>query len=148
MRYKDEGNVHLAFHGANNACIKYIREKYGIDALKELFRRVAKDVYQDIHERLKKGDAEALAEHWKYYLHRENADFSIEKVKNALVLRILKCPAVSYLREHGLQPDPAFCEQTRMVNQALSEGTPFTIVTKVLGEGRCIQTIRRNKDDT
>ena len=147
MRYIDKGNLHLAFHAVNNACIKYIREEYGIKTLKEVFRRVAQCVYRDVYRHLKNGEAKALVEYWDYYLEREKADYTIEEKGDEIILRINKCPAIAYLNEHSIVPDPAFCEQTKVVNDAFSEGTQFSITTEILREGKCIQTVRRVQSD-
>ena len=60
-------------------------------------------------------------------------------------MTVQRCPAIAYLQGRGIEIDPAFCRQTVVLNAALAEGTPFDIVTEVLGGGRCVQTIRRVK---
>ena len=40
LRYNEDGNVHLDFHGAVNTTIEFIVKRYGIEALHEIFRRV------------------------------------------------------------------------------------------------------------
>ena len=145
MRYKDEGNVHLAFHGVGNACIRYLREEYGMETLREIFRRTAQRVYKDIYERLKEGDSEALAEHWEYYLQREGGEYTIARDEDQTVLTISRCPAIACMRQRGLAPDEAFCKTTKMLNDGFSEGTPLRITTEILGDGKCIQTIKERR---
>ena len=116
-----------------------------METLEEIFRRTAQRVYRDMYERLKEGDTEALAEHWEYYLQREGGEYTITREKGQTTLTISRCPAIAYLREHGFVPDEAFCKTTRMLNEGFSEGTPFRITTEILGDGKCIQTIRERR---
>jgi len=100
-------------------------------------------VYRSIRADLKRGDPSQLLAHWAHFFRREHARFRIDRRRGVIRLTVHRCPAVAYLRRHGLKVDPAFCRQTVTVNAALAEGTPFEITTAVLGGGRCVQTIRR-----
>lgn len=143
MRYKETGQVHLDFHRTTNGTIAYLRQQHGAEFLNEAFRRTAHDVYRAIHEDLKRGDPEQLVEHWIYYFDREDGEYRIDRKDDQIVMTVTQCPAIAYLQRQGIEIDPAFCQQTVIINDALAEGTPFEIDTKVLGEGKCIQTIRR-----
>jgi len=57
LRYNEDGNVHLDFHGAVNTTIDFIVARYGIEAMHEIFRKVGRDVYQDLRRHLMAGDA-------------------------------------------------------------------------------------------
>ena len=76
LRYNEDGNVHLDFHGATNTTIEFIVGRYGIEAMHEIFRKVGRDVYQDIRRHLMAGDAEELVKHWRHFFEREDADYS------------------------------------------------------------------------
>ena len=143
MRYQDTGNVHMDFHLATNTTIHYVLEEYGETFLKELWRRTAQQVYKDIYEHLKQGDMHPLLEHWEYYFKREKGVFHLTKDSTGAVLVVDECPAVRHLREKGVAPDPCFCSQTKHLNEAWSEGTPFEIATETTGVGSCRQVIRR-----
>jgi hypothetical protein len=92
---------------------------------------------------LKRGDAQQLVDHWSWFFDREGAEYTIERKDDTIRMTVRRCPAVAYLRSRGIRIDPAFCRQTAVMNAAWSEGTPFRIATKILGNGRCVQTIRR-----
>ena len=55
LRYNDGGNVHMDFHGATNTTIEFIINKYGIDTMNDIFKKVGNDVYKDIKDHIKKG---------------------------------------------------------------------------------------------
>ncbi|MBM4030821.1 MAG: hypothetical protein FJ291_03450 [Planctomycetes bacterium] len=143
MRYRDTGYVHLDFHRTTNGTIAYLRKAYGEGFLDEVLRRFAREVYRSIREDLQRGDPDQLVEHWTYYLDREGGDYAIERQPDVICLTIRCCPAIAYLRERGIEPDPAFCHRTSVVNAALAEGSPFEITTEVVGDGQCVQTLRR-----
>ena len=143
MRYRETGQVHMDFHRTTNGTIRYLRENYGVAFLDEVLRRTAHDVYRSIHEDLKAGDPEQLVEHWSYFLDREGGEYSIERDGDTITMTVTKCPAYAYLREKGLEIDPAFRRQTTVLNAALAEGAPFEIATEDLGDGKYVQTIRR-----
>ncbi len=148
MRYRDAGNVHMDFHGATNTTIRYIANKFGVDAMKMIFFKTGRDVYRSIREGLQKGDTSELLEHWNYYLGREKAKFRIVSKDDEIVLRIDECPAVRHVRKLGLELSPHFCEQTDSLNKGICSGTGFEIITVKTGEASCIQTLRRIKNDT
>ena len=143
MRYRETGQVHLDFHRTTHGTIAYLRERYGLELLDEVFRRTACDVYRAIREDLLRGDPEQLVEHWTYFLDREGGDCVLERGDEAIRLTVRRCPAVAYLESRGIAIDPAFCRQTVVINEALAEGSPLEVTTEVLGGGRCVQTLRR-----
>lgn len=143
MRYKETGQVHKDFHRTMNETIAYLRRKYGEEFLDETFRRTAREVYRSIWEDLLRGDSRQLVEHWRYFLDREGGDYTIEHKGDNIRMTVNRCPAITYLQSRGIEVAPAFCRQTVMINAALAGDTPFQIGTEVLGNGRCVQTIRR-----
>lgn len=143
MRYAETGEVHTDFHRTTNGTIAYLRKKYGQDFLDDTFRRTARDVYRSIREDLLRGDAEQLIVHWTYYFDREGGEYTIDREGDDVRMTVSRCPAVAHLQKSGIEIDSAFCRQTIVINEALAEGSPFQIDTEVLGDGRCVQTIRR-----
>ena len=143
LRYQEQGNVHLDFHGATATTIDFIVARFGADALHDIFRRVAKDVYQDLRGHLVAGDSDELVRHWRYFFTREGADFDIAIGADDIVLTVRHCPAWHHVHKiHGAVSD-RFCDQTSVVNTELAAGTPFAIDTVLTGPGSCRQVIRR-----
>ena len=68
LRYNDQGNVHMDFHGATNTTIDFIIKKYGIETMNDIFKKVGNDVYADIKEHINAGNINMLAEHWQHFL--------------------------------------------------------------------------------
>ncbi len=146
LRYRETGKLHMDFHRTINGTIGYLRKNFGREVLDAGFRRTAHDVYRAIWDELKAGDTRQLVEHWRYFFGREGGEFEITEDGDEIRLTVSRCPAIAYLQREGIAIDPDFCRQTIVVNAALAEETPFEITTEVLGNGRCVQTIRRRHD--
>ena len=145
MRYRETGNVHLDFHRTLNGTIAYLRKKYGVEFVDEIFRRTARNVYRSIRDDLKRGDPEHLLEHWRYFFDREGGEYEVVRGEDEIRFVVRRCPAIAYLGERGIDPDPCLCRGTVVLNEALAEDTPFEITTEVLGGGRCVQSITRRR---
>jgi hypothetical protein len=143
MRYRETGEVHFDFHRSLNGTFAHLRNTYGQEFLDDTFRAMTRDVYRAIHEDLEKGDAEQLVEHWTYYFDREKGQYTLERKDDEIRFVVHRCPAIAYLQSRGIAVDRDFCRQTIVINDTLAEGTPFEITTEVLGDGKCVQTIRR-----
>ena len=143
LRYYDKGNVHMDFHGATNTTIEFIIKNYGIEIMNDIFSKVGKDVYQDLHLHIKNGDIEVLAEHWKHYFNREGADFNIEIKNDEIILTVHRCAAYEHVKKLNGFVSAHFCDQTIKTNEAMAKGTSFEIETEILGEASCRQVIRR-----
>lgn len=50
MRYQETGGRHLNCHGATNTTVDYVADKYGVEALREIFFKIGRDVYNDIRK--------------------------------------------------------------------------------------------------
>ena len=143
MRYEEGGNVHLDFHGAANTTIDFIVERFGVAAMDEIFRKVGRDVYASIRSDLIAGDTRQLVRHWRHFFDREGGDYDIAIGDDQIVLTVRRCPAWHHVKDLVGHVSPHFCDQTRVTNTAMAEGSPYAIDTKITGEGSCRQVIRR-----
>ena len=143
LRYNDGGNVHMDFHGATNTTIEFIINKYGIDTMNDIFKKVGKDVYKDIKDHIKKGNIKMLAKHWQHFFDREKADYSISINEDEIILTVHRCAAYEHVKKLVGNVSSHFCDQTIKTNEALADNTPYEIKTEILGEAACRQTIRK-----
>jgi hypothetical protein len=143
LRYAEEGEVHLDFHGATNTTVDFIIGKFGLAAMDEIFRKVGKDVYRSIHEDLIAGDTRQLVAHWRHFFTRENCDYDVEVGEAEIVLTVRRCTAWHHVAKLVGTPSEHFCDQTSRTNDAMAEGSPFAIDTTITGPGACRQVIRR-----
>jgi hypothetical protein len=143
LRYRETGELHKDFHGSMNTAVEYVGSRYGREGLRVVFGKTAQRVYRSIYEGLKRGDWNELVEHWRYFMDREGANYTLSITNEAVVMTVKICPAVAHLRKLGMTPSKFFCDQTVLLNEVWCEGTPFEAVTEITGEGSCVQTIRR-----
>ena len=143
LRYQEDGNVHLDFHGAVNTTIDFIVERYGIEVLHEIFAKVGKDVYRDLRQHMLDGDPNEMVRHWRHFFDRENADYDIAVGEDEIVLTVRRCTAYHHVAKIAPAVSPYFCDQTSKVNEAIAEGSAYRIDTEITGPGVCRQVIRR-----
>ena len=106
LRYRESGELHLDFHGSTNGAIEFITTRYGREGLRQILRETAHKVYRSIHQKLKAGDLSELAEHWRYFMEREQAEFELKQTADGLELTVRVCPAVRHLKKLGITPSP------------------------------------------
>lgn len=133
----------MDFHGASNTTIDFIIENYGIEAMDDIFARVAKDVYADIRKHLNAGNAGELVKHWRHFFNREGADYAIDVNEDEVVLTVKHCTAYHHVQKIAPKVSEHFCEQTIKTNEAMADGSPFEVTTKITGPGACRQIIRK-----
>lgn len=143
LRYNEGGNVHMDFHGATNTTIEFIIKNYGIDVMDEIFARVGKDVYTDIRGHLMTGNAGELVKHWRHFFDREDAEYQIEIGNGEIVLTVSRCSAYHHVKKIAPLISDHFCDQTIRTNEAMADGSPFSIETILTGPGSCRQIIRK-----
>ena len=144
LRYQEDNELHLDFHGTTNTTLNYIADNYGVDALKGILRKTGREVYKSIHEKLLKGDASELLEHLNWFYFREKGKYQLTVEENRIVLEVFECPAIRHLRKLGLEPSAHVCLQTSEVNAGMCENSPWHSEVQVIGEGHCIQTFTKD----
>lgn len=144
LRYQENNELHLDFHGTTNTTLNYIADNYGVEALKGILRKTGREVYKSIHEKLLKGDASELLEHLNWFYFREKGKYQLTVEENRIVLEVFECPAIRHLRKLGLEPSARVCLQTSEVNAGMCEGSPWHSEVQVIGEGHCIQTFTKD----
>ena len=145
LRYQENNELHLDFHGTTNTTLNYVAEHYGVEALRSILQKTGHDVYKSIREKLAKGDASELIEHLTWFFNREKGRFTLSVSENEIVLEVFECPAIRHLRKLGLEPSEHVCLQTEAVNEGMCMDTPWTSSVKVIAEGHCIQTFKKGE---
>ena len=144
LRYACKGELHKDFHASILDGVNYLIDNYGESAAREVLSATAQQVYRTMHEKLARGDSSELIEWWLYYMDREQADYVLEeREKGGAVLDIARCPALAHLEKRGVPGGRRVCWATRILNEALCEGTPFEIVLDAEKGKGCRQILRR-----
>ena len=127
MRHKASDNVYLHkdFHGALSLGIDYLDQRGGLQAVRDYLRQFASAFYPPLTEALKRRGLVALKEHFERVYRTEGTEVSLRLSEDELIVEVPRCPAVTYMRQHGHHVARLFHETTRTVNEAICEGTGF-----------------------
>lgn len=143
MRYRCTGEVHRDFHASVLDGVNYLVDVYGEDAARTVLGRTAREVYRTMHEGLVAGDSSELLDWWRYYLDREGGAYRLEETADGATLTVTECPAQVHLRTRGISGGRRTCWATRILNDALCEGSPYEIVLEETGDASCRQILRK-----
>lgn len=145
LRYQENNELHLDFHGTTNATLNYIAEKYGVETLKMILRKTGREVYRSIREKLSSGDASELIEHLNWFFYREKGKYQLNVSENEIILEVFECPAHRHLKKLGLNISPYFCLQTSEVNAGICDGTQWKSEVSIIAPGHCIQRFKKGE---
>ena len=143
MRYACTGEVHRDFHASVLDGVNYLLDDFGEDAARKVLRRTATEVYRTMHEGLRRGDKTELLDWWCYYLDREGGAYTLEETADGAILTVSSCPAQTHLVKRGIPGGKRTCWATRILNDALCEGSPFEIILEETGDFSCRQILRK-----
>lgn len=146
LRYQEDNELHLDFHGNTDSAIRYFSGRYGEEKIREILRRTGHDVYKSIREKLEKDDPSELLEHLVWFYHREGAEFDLKVTRDEIRFEVFECPAHRHLRRLGLPVERLNCLQTIEVNAGMCEGTPWTSSVEHIGEDHCVQIFKRRAE--
>ena len=143
MRYRETGQLHPTFHDSVRFVLDYLADHYGEEGMAAVVKANALEVHRSLKERLDQGDPTELVSHWIYYLGREKAPYRISVEPDRIVIEVLECPAIRFLRRAGRPVSPNLCRCTRLTNEFWCEGGPFEATLEILEEGHCRQVFAR-----
>ena len=117
-----------------------MEQKYGKAFLIEGLRQIGCKVYAPITDRLAEDGLRYLATYWQEIFDLEGGQCEISLQDESLTLRVLNCPAVSYIRDKDWPLAPSFCEHTRIINQEICRAAGYDCnVEYDQQQGRCVQ---------
>ncbi len=139
-------NVHKDFHGALSYGLQFVEQNYGVSDLEDFLKGLSRTVYLPLAEGLRARGLEALREHWQSIFEMEGGDFEQEMEGDTLVLRVRRCPAICHMQQHGYTVAEHFCEQTRVVNEAVCKEAGYcSSVEYDQSAGSCVQRFWREQ---
>ena len=131
---------HKDFHGYHNFILRYVEMKYGREFMLQGLRRIGKNVYLSIAEKLAREGLAHLAEYWKEIFDLEGGEYEITLHNDQLTLTVRKCPAIHYIKSKNWPLAPGFCEHTRIVNEEICRTAGYQCSVEYnQGKGSCVQ---------
>jgi hypothetical protein len=132
--------LHRDFHGALSIGFQYVKERYGLEALYEYWRRIAINCYEPLIDKLSNQGLEALEEHWGRVFGLEGGEYKLFYRGDTLILEVGRCPAIAHLQRKGFPIAEDFCEHTVFINRELCRQAGFeTHCTFEQAKGICRQ---------
>jgi hypothetical protein len=128
-----------------NILLNYIYENFGEKALLQYLKDFTDAYHKPLHEQLKSGRLNVLAEYLNSKYEKEEWPVTIKYRDNYLEVEQKSCPGISYMRSKGVTPCPLYRETYNTVYNILCEDTPFEYVLEFFDEdtGCCKQIFKR-----
>ena len=123
----DNPYLHKDFHGALSAGIEYLHQRYGEGAVRDYLRQFAAAFYAPLTQDIVTRGLIALREYLERIYTLEGGQLHAALSDDELLVEVERCPAVSYMREHGYPVARLFYETSRTVYAAICAGTPFCL---------------------
>ena len=123
----DNEYFHRDFHITADRGVRYLGENYGDDSVVEYLTMFTKNYYSPLIEKIKAEGMTAIKDH---IIKTYNAEKSPDAVKitetaNNLLVEILYCPAVKYMKQAGYEPSKWFSMTTSVVYKTIADETGY-----------------------
>lgn len=140
LPYSDVKPVGAAdFYTAVNATFRFIERKLGQEGLRRYWAELGRSYYAPVTQRWLAGGLGAVAAHWRAFFAAEpGAQVEVSEVDQEVVVEVQTCPAIRFLREHGREIAPFFCQHCYHVSTAMGEAAGIEMRLSG-GNGSCTQ---------
>jgi hypothetical protein len=145
LPYTDTKPVGAAdFYAAVNATFRFIEGQFGIAGLRRYWTELGSKYYAPVTKRWREGGLPAVADHWRAFFAAEpEANVEVTQDANEVVVAVRTCPAIRYLREHGREIVPCFCQHCHFVSAAMGAGAGIDVRISG-GNGTCTQRFAKS----
>lgn len=143
----DNKYLHKDFHQSMNLLMDYIYNNFGKENLVQYLRQYTQAYFLPLHESLKAGNLNALADYFSDIYEKEEWPIKIKMKEGQLEIEQDACPGISHIKSLGETPTPLYIESYRTVYSTLCENTPFeyTLVHFDSETGACKQLFTKRK---
>ena len=145
LPYTDVKPVGAAdFYTAVNATFRFIERKLGPAGLRRYWLDLGRHYYAPVTQRWLTGDLVSVAAHWRAFFAAEpGAEVEVHETDQEVVVEVKTCPAIRFLREHGREIAPCFCQHCYHVSTAMGEAAGIEMRLSG-GNGRCSQRFAKS----
>lgn len=132
--------LHKDFHGALSCSFQYVKDKYGVGALEEYWRRIARHCYRPLLTQMESGGLQTFAEHWDKIFKLEGGHFRLYFQGEKFVLEVERCPAIAHLQGRRYPIAQDFCRHCAIINEEICRQGGFASSCEPRQEeGKCYQ---------
>ncbi len=129
----DNKYLHRDFHVSADIGIAYVGNNYGDDAVKEYLVQFARSYFSLLAQNVKENGLIELDKYFhKIFDAEEKGNYiSAELTEKSLKVKILKCPAIEFMKESGRTPSKWYGETTKTVYPELAKmcGVKFDLIS-------------------
>ena len=146
MPYTDVKPVGAAdFYTAVNATFRFIQGKLGREGLLRYWADLGKGYYEPVTRRWQAGGLQAVAAYWQAFFAAEpGAVVAVAEAEGEVTVEVKICPAIKFLREHGREIVPCFCQHCYYVSTAMAAGAGMEM-RLAGGNGSCKQRFAKKR---
>lgn len=143
----DNKYLHKDFHISMNILMDYIHKNFGEEKLIKYLKQYTSEYHKPLHEKMKKGDIDAIASYLRDIYEQEEWTVNIVQDENKLIVSQDACPGISHIKSKGGIPTPLYIETYNTVYNTLCEGTPFEYELVFFDKetGACKQIFKRKE---
>ncbi|OGV61581.1 MAG: hypothetical protein A2498_11880 [Lentisphaerae bacterium RIFOXYC12_FULL_60_16] len=141
----DNHYLHKDFHGGLSCGIEYLDIHFGTSVLHNYLRTFCRTFFAPLHAAVVTHGLSAIRKHYERVFEEEAGIIDVDASDDHLTITVRACPAILHMQKRGLPIAKRFCDSTRIMNECLCEGTPFTseLCDCNPRTGTCVQRFRR-----
>lgn len=140
LPYTDAKPVGAAdFYAAVNATFRFVECKLGREGLLRYWKEMGLHYYAPVTARWAAGGLPEVARYWTAFFAAEpGSEVEVFEEAEEVRVEVRTCPAIRFLREHGREIVPSFCQHCYHVSTAMGEGAGMDMRLSG-GNGSCTQ---------
>lgn len=129
-RAADNEYWHRGFHNGMSNSLIYLKETYGIDAVKDYLKTATRNVCVPVLRAIPEQGFKAVADKIRDTYRKEHAEdaLTITETESELRVRVAYCPAVRFILESGVELADCFELTTSAVMETFAEEGGWTFV--------------------
>ena len=148
LKSEDNKYLHRDFHLLGDNALKYCRDTYGEEDMKEFLTEFTVNYFAPVIDKAKKNGLSALYEHlWSVYEKEEASELLHLALRDdELTVEIDECPAIRYMHTLEKEPSECYVEETRTVYSTMAKAIGLDFELHYYEKnGKAKFTFRRHK---
>jgi len=114
------------FIWAYNELFKFLEERYGKQAVIDLWEALSDEFLTNLDELVAKKGTRGMEEYWTHTLTEEGADYTMTTSEDSFVIDMHRCPSVGLLRQGPSGRYKDYCEHCARLYPRILEQHGFT----------------------
>ncbi|MBX7255997.1 MAG: hypothetical protein K1Y02_06515 [Candidatus Hydrogenedentes bacterium] len=135
------------FYFAINATFRFILQQFGEQALIDYWRAMGEEYYAPLSKRFREGGLEEVERYWREFFAVEpGGDVVVTASDDSVEIDVRECPAIRWLRVHGRDIVPHYCNHCHHVSTVIAENAGLAFAVEG-GGGSCHQAFSAKREE-